>query len=115
MRRYRVHAAPETARDLNFIEQHLIRAYGGFGESLEEAESRAVARIGEALAYMRSLESHPHRGTGMPGIRPELRHVAHARFVVYVEVDDDALEVRVLAVFFGGADHRAQILERLRP
>ena len=34
-------------------------------------------------------------------------------FVFYFEVDEPSSEVRVLATFFGGADHRRQIMQRL--
>jgi len=30
-------------------------------------------------------------------------------FVFYVEIDEPSSEVRILATFFGGADHRRQI------
>ncbi len=63
---------------------------------------------------MRTFVTHPHRGTEHASIRPGLRTVTNKRFVCYFEIDELAPEVRILATFFGGADHRQQIMDRLR-
>ena len=39
--------------------------------------------------------------------------MTNKNFVFYFEVDEPSSEVRVLATFFGGADHRRQIMQRL--
>ncbi|CAO3373988.1 hypothetical protein [Azospirillum argentinense] len=75
---------------------------------------RAAGRIGEALAYMRTFEAHPHRGTEHPDIRSGIRTVTSRNFIVYFEIDEGLVEVRILAVFFGGVKHSRQILDRLR-
>ena len=75
---------------------------------------RAAGRIGEALAYMRTFGTHPHRGTEHPEIRSGLRTVTSRNFIFYFEIDDRIPEVRILAIFFGGTDHGRQILDRLR-
>ncbi len=115
MRRYRVRRAAAVTRDLDLIEDHLVQAYQDLGDDLEGATDRAAARIGDALAYLRTFESHPHRGTEHPRLRPGIRTVTSKRFIFYFEVDDALAEVRILAVFFAGIDHRQQILDRLRP
>ena len=115
MRRYRVRRAAGVTGDLDLIEDHLVRVYRDLGDDLEDAIERAAARIGDALAYMRTFETHPHRGTEHPRIRPGIRTVTDKSFVFYFEIDEPVSEVRILAAFFGGADHRPQILDRLRP
>ncbi len=114
MRRYRVRRAADVTRDLDLIEGHLVQSYQEFGDDLENAMERAAARIDEALAYMRTFAAHPHRGSEHPKIRPGVRTVTNKSFVFYFEIDEPSSEVRILATFFGGADHRRQILDRLR-
>ncbi len=63
---------------------------------------------------MPTFESHPHRGTEPPEIRPGIRIVSGNSFIVSFEIDEALSEVRILAVFFGHADHRKRILDRLQ-
>jgi toxin ParE1/3/4 len=114
VRRYRARRAADVTHDLDLIEEYLVQVYQEFGDEPENAMERATARIDEALAYMRTFAAHPHRGTEHPGIRPGIRTVTNDRFVFYFEIDDPSSEVRILAIFFGGADHRRQILDRFR-
>lgn len=114
MRRHRVRRAAEVTRDLDLIEGYLVQAYQDLGDDLEGATERAAARIEGALACMRSFEVHPHRGTEHPEIGPGIRTVTSERFIFYFEIGEPLSEVRILAVFFGGVDHRRQILDRLR-
>lgn len=114
MRRYRVRRAADVTRDFDLIEGYLVQVYHDLGDDLESATERAVARIGEALAYMRTFADHPYRGTEHQEIRSGIRTVTSKRFIFYFEIDEPFSEVRILAVFFGGVDHRQQILDRLR-
>ena len=100
--------------DLDLIEDHLVGAYQEFGDDLANAIERAAARIDEALLHLRTFEAHPYRGTEHKAIRPGIRSVTNKKFVFYFEIDDEDSEVRVLAIFFGGADHRRQIVDRLQ-
>jgi toxin ParE1/3/4 len=111
---YKVRRTADVTRDLDLIEDYLTQTYQGFGDDLEDAAAKALARIREALFYMRSFVTHPHRGTEQPHILPGLRSVTNNRFVYYFEIDELSAEVLILAVYFGGTDHRKQILERLR-
>ena len=111
---YKVIPAVPVARDLELIEDYLSQAYQGFGESSERAISGAALRIIEALDYMDSFANHPHRGTEHPNIRPGVRAVTHNRFVYYFEIDEPSSEVIILAVFFGGIDHKRRLLDRLK-
>ena len=114
MRRYKVRLAAAITRDIDLIESHLVEAYQDFGDDLESATERASARLDEALAYMRTFESRPFRGTEHPEIRSDIRTVTRNKFVFYFEIDEPLSEVRILAVFFGGVNHSQQILDRLR-
>jgi toxin ParE1/3/4 len=114
VQRYRASRAADVTRDFDLIEDHLVQSYQEFGEDLETAIARAAARIDEALGYLRTFATHPHRGTEQPKIRPGIRTVTNKSFVFYFEIDEPASEVRILATFFGGADHRRQILDRFR-
>lgn len=114
MRRYSVRRAAAVNHDFDLIESHLAKAYQDFGEDLESATARAAARIEAALAYMRTFETHPHRGTQHPEIFPGIRTVTSNQFIFYFEIDERLSEVRILAIFFGGANHGQQIRERLR-
>jgi hypothetical protein len=40
--------------------------------------------------------------------------MTNKNFIFYFEVDDRSSEVRILAIFFGGVNHRQQIIDRLR-
>jgi toxin ParE1/3/4 len=114
VRRFRVRRAADVTRDLELIEEHLVRACQEFGDDLENAMERAATRIDEALNYLRTFAVRPHRGSEHPNIQPGIRTVTHKSFVFYFEIDDPSSEVRILAIFFGGADHRRQIVDRLR-
>jgi toxin ParE1/3/4 len=114
VRRYRVRSAADVTRDLDLIEDHLVQVYHEFGDDMENAAERAAARINEALIYMRTFAAHPYRGTEHKNIRPGIRTVTNKSFVFYFEIDEKSSEVRILAAFFGGADHRRQIMDRFR-
>jgi plasmid stabilization system protein ParE len=114
VRRYRVRRAADITRDLDLIEDYLVRAYQDFGEDVGDAVARAGARIDDALAYLRTFATHPHRGTEHPAIGAGIRTVTNKNFVVYFDVDEGAFKVRILAIFFGGIDHRRQVMDRLR-
>ena len=114
MRRYRVRRAAAVTRDLDLIEDYLVETYQALGDDMESSTERAAIRIDGALAYMRTFETHPHRGTEHPEIRPGIRTVTSNTFIFYFDIDEPLSEVRILAVFFGGVDHRRQILDRLR-
>ncbi len=114
MRNYRVRRSVSVTRDLDLIEDHFVNTYQEFGEDLESAVKRASARIEDALAYMRTFVTQPHRGTEHPEIRPGIRTVTNKNFIFYFEVDDPSAEVKILAIFFGAVNHRQQIMDRLR-
>ena len=111
---YKVRRATEVTRDFDIIEDYLVQAYQGFGEDVEDAVAKAIARVEEAQAYIRTFTTHPYRGTEHPHIRSGLRTVTSNRFVYYFDIDEPQSQITVLAVFFGDMDHRRQILDRLQ-
>lgn len=111
---YRVLRAAKVTRDFDLIEDYLVRVYQDVGEDLDHAVTRAHARIHGALEYMRTFNKRPYRGTLHREIHPDLRIVTSRNFIFYFEIEERSQTVRILAVFFGGMDHRRQILDRLR-
>lgn len=112
MQLHRVRRAAKVTQDFDLIEDYLVRVYQDLGDDLESAIEWAASRINEALAYMRTFEDHPYRGTEYPEIRSNIRTVSSKKFIFYFEIDETLSEVKVLAVFFGAVDHRQQILDR---
>ena len=62
---------------------------------------------------MQALGRAPFQGTLWPDLLLDLRWVTKNRAILYFQVDEPAAVVRVLAVFFGGQDHRMRMLLRL--
>ena len=91
----------------------MIRSYLGFGDTHAVAVERAAVRLRGAFEYMQSFATHPYRGTVHPELKGTIRNVTDKNFVFYFEIEEQHAEVRILAVFFGGADHLRQIAERL--
>ena len=110
---YRVLRTADITRDLDLIEDYLVETYRGLGDDVEQAMVKALDRVKEAQAYMRTFTMHPHRGTEHPDVRTGLRTVTSNRFIYYFEIDEPSLSVTILAVFFGGIDHQRQVLDRL--
>ena len=55
---------------------------------------------------MQALGQAPLQGTLWPDLLPDLRWVIKNRAIFYFRVDERAAVLRVLAIFFGGQDHR---------
>ena len=103
---HRIRFHPLVERDLDEITNWVID-YAG-----REAAGRRLSEIREAIA---SLADVPHRGSIRNEIAPGLRAVpAGRRAVVAFTVDDEAREVYVQAVTYGGTDWAARIRTRAR-
>lgn len=111
--KYRVERSTETDRDLEAIFDFLVQSYIEFGESREQAMDRAAERLESIEIAMLSLAKAPHQGTLRDDLLEGLRSVTKQRAIFYFDVDDDERRVRVLAVFFGGQEHRRAMLKRL--
>lgn len=96
MKTFSVVFAPEAEDDLVEILQYIS----------EHGSPTVAARYTEAIvAYCETLAAFPHRGTRRSDIRPGLRVTNYrGRAVIAFEVDDVALVVSVLGVFYGGRD-----------
>lgn len=102
--RYTVYEAPEVFWDYVAIAEHVERWTG----------DRAMAdRTVDAIrGFIRGLAVSPHRGRQRDDLRSGLRVAPFKRrTAVAFEVDEAALRVTVLRVFFGGQDYEA-ILRR---
>ncbi|QCG97030.1 type II toxin-antitoxin system RelE/ParE family toxin [Azospirillum sp. TSA2s] len=113
MQHYKLRYAPIVTQDFGLIEDHLFQSYQDLGDDAERATERAACRIVEAADYLRTFATYPHRGTEHPEIQPGIRTVTRNRFTFYFSIDDSQAEVLIVAVFFGGVDHRRQIVDRL--
>ena len=110
---YTVEFSAEAERDFELIFDFLEESYRGFGESAEDAIEHAASRV-EAIRTAAARLGHvPYRGILHPEIMPGLRHVTIDQAIYWFFVDNDALIVRVLAVFFGNQDHIHRMLVRL--
>jgi toxin ParE1/3/4 len=71
----------------------------------------AAARYTEAIAaYCDGLRNIPQRGVARDDIRPGLRVTSYRRRVV-IAFHPDAERVAIIAVFYGGQDYEASLLE----
>ncbi len=110
---YAVEFAAGVERDFELIYDFLEESYRGFGESPEEAALHAAARVEAIRVAASKLGNAPYRGTLHPEMMPNLRHLTIDQAIYWFLVDEHALTVRVLAIFFGGQDHVRRMLARL--
>jgi toxin ParE1/3/4 len=111
--KYAVERARDTDRDLAAIFDFLIKTYIEFGDDLDSAIDRAATRVKSIESAMLSLGDLPQQGTLRPELLPGLRSVTKDRAIFYFDIDEEQHVVRVLAIFFGGQDHRRLMLKRL--
>lgn len=101
------------ARDLDRVFDHLVESHRALGQSEEEAVARAADRLRTIAADMDALGRAPFQGTLREELAPGLRQVTKNRAIFYFLVDEEARQVRMLAVFFGGQDHAARMFAQL--
>jgi len=99
--------------DLERIFDHLFEAYCELGEDPTDSVERAAMRITAIEDALARLGDVPLQGTLEPQIMDGLRHVTKDRAIFYFVADEMREEVRVLAIFFGGQNHRDHILHRI--
>jgi plasmid stabilization system protein ParE len=110
---YAVEFAAEVERDFELIFDFLEESYRGFGESSEDAMAHAAKRVEAIRATAVGLSKTPHRATRHPEVMPNLRHVTIDQAIYWFLVDEDAMIVRILAIFFGAQDYIRRMLARL--
>jgi toxin ParE1/3/4 len=103
---YLIRLHPLVARDLDAI-VHWILDYAG-----PDVAARKLAEIEAAIA---TLKATPHKGGLRDEISPGLRAIPAGRkaFIAFV-VGDDAAEVLIYAVTYGGVDCSMRISARSR-
>lgn len=110
---YEVVRSAAADRDLELIFDFLAAVAQEFGEDPATAFHRAEIRLGEIEDAMERLAMAPHQGTIDVELGEGVRHVTKGRAVLYFDFDEAAGRLRVLAVFYGGQDHRRHMLTRL--
>jgi len=78
-----------------------------------EASPETAKRYTDAIvSCCENLSTFPHRGTPRDDIRPGLRTTNYkGRTVIAFDVDDSAVLVSILGVFYGGRDYAALLSE----
>lgn len=110
---FRLEFSAEAERDFELIFDHLFESYRRLGEPVEDALDHAEARVGDVRRAANRILTAPHRGESHDDLLTGLRHLTLDRAIYWFEVDKARRTVRVLAVFFGGQDHRRRMLTRL--
>ena len=96
---YRVIFAPEAVEQLAALYNHIA-----------DAASSDVANqyVNGIITYCESLHMFPIRGVLREDMRPGLRITNYRkRTVVAFEVDEQAAQVAILGLFYGGQDYEA--------
>ena len=96
---YRVIFAPEAVEQLAALYNHIA-----------DAASADIANryVGGILSYCENLHIFPIRGVLREDVRPGLRITNYKkRTVVAFEVDEQAAQVAILGLFYGGQDYEA--------
>jgi len=109
---FAIEFAAACERDFELIFDHLFTSYCTFGESTVEALEHASRRLVGIRRAAERLGTFPLRGTTRDDILPGVRYLAIDQAIYWFEVDEKALRVRVLAIFFGGQDHIRHMLVR---
>ena len=101
---YRIRFHPLVARDLDAITRWILD-YAG-----PDIAARKLAEIEAAIA---TLKATPHKGSLRTEIAPGLRGIpAGRKAVIAFVVDDEAAEVLIYAVTYGGADWVTRTMQR---
>jgi plasmid stabilization system protein ParE len=101
---YRTRFHPLVARDLDAIARWIVD-YAG-----PEIAARKLAEIDAAIATQRGLA---HTGSLRPDIAPGLRAIpAGRKAVIAFVVGDEAADVLIYAVTYGGADWALRTTQR---
>ena len=101
---YRIRFHPLVARDLDAIARWILD-YAG-----PDIAARKLAEIEAAIA---TLKATPHKGSLRGEIAPGLRAIpAGRKAVIAFVVDDEAAEVLIYAVTYGGADWAMRTTQR---
>ena len=94
---YTVRFAPEAADQLEALYRYIASS---------ASPTVAADYVDAIVAHCEGLAVFPHRGTLRDDIRPGLRTSSYRkRAVIATFVDDEAQQVTILGVFYGGQDY----------
>jgi toxin ParE1/3/4 len=110
---YEVSVSEEAERDADAIFSHLESSYARFGDNPQQAFARASQRLNLIRDSVLGLGRAPFQGTLRQDLIPGLRQVTKDQAIFYFTTDEPARRLTVLAIFFGGQDHRRHMLMRL--
>lgn len=100
---YTVRFAPEAADQLEALYRYIAAA---------ASPAIAAGYVDAIVAHCEGLAVFPHRGTIRDDIRPGLRTTSYKkRAVIATFVDDEARQVAILGVFYGGQDYETMLTE----
>ena len=99
--------------DFELIFDHLFESYTALGESVSEAATRAAARVEQIEAEAQRLVVAPYSGEAHDEMLPNRRHITLGRAIYWFVPDEATQAVRILAIFYGGQNHRLHMLTRL--
>jgi len=109
---YKLIYSDKAELDIERIFDFLFESYLIFGETAAVAFEKTTERITSIRNDARRLEKAPFRGTICNDIGEGVRHVTLGRAVFWFDILEEPKEVVILAVFFGGEDHRGQMTLR---
>ena len=110
---WRIEFSTAALRDFELIFDHLFESYTALGDTVSEAVARAAARVEQIEAEAQRIATAPHRGEAHDWILPNLRHLTLGRAIYWFVPDEATQTVRILAIFYGGQNHRLRMLTRL--
>lgn len=101
MKTYTVVFTPEA-------EDNLVELYAYIAN---RASPTVAKRYTDAIiGSCENLATFPHRGTRRDDVRPGLRITNHRRHaVIAFEVNDEATQVSILGIFYGGRDYEGEL------
>jgi len=99
--------------DFELIFDHLFESYTALGESVSEAVTRAATRVEQIETAAHRLVVAPYRGETHDEILPNLRHLTLGQAIYWFVPDEATQTVRILAIFYGGQNHRLHMLTRM--
>jgi len=112
---FEVFRSAESNSDLDAILDHLLRAYQLRGHDFGEAIRDAGLRLDRILDDISALRNAPHQGTIWTGSETayQIRWVTKGRAILYFRIDEGQRRIDILAIYFGGQDHKELMHQRL--
>ena len=110
---WQIEVTRPAREDLRGVFGYLCDSYQGYGYDARSAAVRARERVLGIERDLKSLQQAPYRGTLVPILGSDIRHVTKNRAIFYFIVDAEKEVVRVLSIFFGGQDHQPIMARRM--